>query len=252
MATVHDNGLEFYPAYCFKAAPTHFTWVKIAAADVHRLRRRFQYGDPSTYFYHNHPIRYISLAGIIVARTETPYRTILTLDDSSGATLDIVVLIQQIDNPANPSTPTAAHTSPTTSTSLDITPLVPGTLAHVKGTISTFRSTPQLQLERFWLLRDTNAEMRFVAQRARYLAEVLSHPWVLSEEEVVRLEEEAEAEEVRGEEGRDRAVRKARARGERESRHCGVILRAWEREEREREKEAEPLDSLYVCVRECV
>ena len=47
MATVDDNGLEFYPAYCFKAAPTHFTWVKMAAADVHRLRRRFQYGGIS-------------------------------------------------------------------------------------------------------------------------------------------------------------------------------------------------------------
>lgn len=205
------------------------------------------YTDPQTYFYHNHPIRYISLAGLIVARTETPYRTILTLDDSSGATLDIVVLIRQTDTqqPSHPTTTTTkdpttpTHTSPTTSTELDITPLVPGAVAHVKGTISTFRSATQLQLERFWLLRDTNAEMRFVAQRARYLAEVLSYPWVLSAEEVVRLEEEAEAREVRAESGRDRAVRRARARGERESRHCGVIWRAWEREERERETEAE-------------
>ncbi|PLN81048.1 hypothetical protein BDW42DRAFT_169881 [Aspergillus taichungensis] len=53
MATVDDNGLEFYPAYCFKAAPTHFTWVKMAAADVHRLRRRFQYGGTSIPVYSN-------------------------------------------------------------------------------------------------------------------------------------------------------------------------------------------------------
>ena len=29
--------LVYYPAFCFKASPTHFSWVKMAAADVHRL-----------------------------------------------------------------------------------------------------------------------------------------------------------------------------------------------------------------------
>lgn len=36
----HDTGLTFYPAFCFKASPTHFAWVKMAAVDVHRLRTR--------------------------------------------------------------------------------------------------------------------------------------------------------------------------------------------------------------------
>lgn len=39
MATVDQAGLVFYPAFCFKASPTHFAWVKMAAADVQRLQR---------------------------------------------------------------------------------------------------------------------------------------------------------------------------------------------------------------------
>lgn len=40
MATVDDGDLVFYPAFYFKASPTHFAWVKMAAVDVHRLKRR--------------------------------------------------------------------------------------------------------------------------------------------------------------------------------------------------------------------
>lgn len=39
METEKNEPLVFYPAFCFKASPTHFTWVKIGAADVHRLRK---------------------------------------------------------------------------------------------------------------------------------------------------------------------------------------------------------------------
>lgn len=39
-----DGDLEFYPAFCFKESPTHFTWVKMAAVDVHRLKRRQGFG----------------------------------------------------------------------------------------------------------------------------------------------------------------------------------------------------------------
>lgn len=45
MATVSNGNtgtgnLDIYPAFCFKASPTHFAWVKMAAVDVHRLERR--------------------------------------------------------------------------------------------------------------------------------------------------------------------------------------------------------------------
>ena len=39
MAKVQNVNSVFYPAFCFKASPTHFTWVKMAAVDVHRLQK---------------------------------------------------------------------------------------------------------------------------------------------------------------------------------------------------------------------
>ncbi|OOF99436.1 hypothetical protein ASPCADRAFT_126353 [Aspergillus carbonarius ITEM 5010] len=242
MATADNNDLIFYPAFCFKASPTHFTWVKMAAVDVLRLKRRAEFQDQSTYFYNNHPIRFISLIGLIIARHDLPTRTILTLDDSTGATIDIIV--QKDPSPdtttttLTPTTPNPIHISPTTQTLLDITPLNPGTLAHVKGTISTFRNKIQLQLERFFIIRDINIEMRFVDQRSRFLVEVLSVPWRLGGEEVERLRGEMEEEEERVEEEQERVRRRERRRVEREERDARRIQRVWEREERVRAKEA--------------
>ncbi|PYI07610.1 hypothetical protein BO78DRAFT_366325 [Aspergillus sclerotiicarbonarius CBS 121057] len=249
MATADSNDLVFYPGFCFKASPTHFTWVKMAAVDVLRLKRRAEFQDQSTYFYNNHPIRFISLVGIIIARLDLPTRTILTLDDSTGATLDIVVskssapvtTTTTTTNPTSISTPTpntSIHISPTTQTPLDITPLVPGTLTHVKGTISTFRNTNQLNLERYFLIRDTNTEMRFVDQRSRFLVEVLSVPWRLGGNEVERLRGEMEEEEERVEEEQERVRRRERRRVEREERDARRIQKGWEWEERVRAKEA--------------
>lgn len=35
-----EEKLPFYPAFCFPASPTHFTWVKMSIADIHRLQSR--------------------------------------------------------------------------------------------------------------------------------------------------------------------------------------------------------------------
>ncbi|RAH59594.1 hypothetical protein BO85DRAFT_476258 [Aspergillus piperis CBS 112811] len=250
MATAQNHdGLDFYPAYCFKASPTHFTWVKMAAVDVLRLKRRPEFPDPKTYFYKNHPIQYISLLGIITSRTDLPTLTILTIDDSSGATLDVVVQKAIPTLTISTSTPQSGmyntHISPTTALPLDITPYPPGTLAHVKGTVTTFRGVNQLQLERVFPVRDTNAEMRFVDQRSRCLVEVLDVPWRLGREEVERLRGEVE---VGGEDGgvgvgvdeeEERGRRRKRRREEREERDRRRIWKMWEREERGREREAE-------------
>ncbi|GLA61910.1 hypothetical protein AtubIFM55763_010216 [Aspergillus tubingensis] len=247
MATAQNHdALEFYPAYCFKASPTHFTWVKMAAVDVLRLKRRPEFPDPKTYFHKNHPIQYISLLGLITSRTDLPTVTILTLDDSSGATLDVVVQ-KAISTPSTSMLSTGMHThiSPTTALPLDISPYTPGTLAHLKGTVTTFRGVNQLQLERIFPVRDTNAEMRFVDQRSRCLVEVLDVPWRLGREEVERLRGEVEAEVEGGDGGvgvdeeEERGRRRKRRREEREERDRRRIWKMWEREERGREREAE-------------
>ncbi|KAJ5262090.1 hypothetical protein N7505_008957 [Penicillium chrysogenum] len=262
MATVSNESLVFYPAFCFKASPTHFTWVKMGAADVHRLRKSNDFVGQNIFFYNNHPIQFVSLVGIIVARTDIPRRTILTLDDSSGATIDIAVLKKETPKPSTTSqpTPTASSENPEwssftltapTATSLtrtthitskdhdeiDISALQPGTLVRVKGTLSTFRSRMQLHLERFWLVRDTNAEMQFLDARLRFLIEVLSVPWVLTDEEIETLRDDAEKCDERALEDKRRVERAARKKIEREERHARAIARRYEKEENERERE---------------
>lgn len=136
------------------------------------------------------------------------------------------------------------HLSATDRSILDISRLVPGTTVKVKGTLSQFRSAMQLQLERFTPVPDTNAEMRFVDERLQFLVEVLSVPWVLTDEEVERLRVEAEEGCLRDVEMRRRAERRVRRRVEREERDQRHIAKRYEREERRRAKEAS------VCVEE--
>ncbi|KAJ5129387.1 uncharacterized protein N7515_005426 [Penicillium bovifimosum] len=265
-----NESLTFYPAFCFKASPTHFAWVKMGAADVHRLRRSPQFVGPNIFFYNNHPIQFVSLVGIIVSRTEVFRRTLLTLDDSSGETIEIVVLQKTTQKPSTEDPDTEGTEQPPTATTavlswasfsnltpttglttthitskdrdeIDISSLQPGTLVRVKGTLSTFRQRMQLNLERFWLVGDTNAEMRFLDDRLRFLLRVLSVPWELSDDEVEELRRDAERSDERAVEGRRRAERAVRKREEREERHARAIAKRYKKEEEEREKELRAL-----------
>ena len=208
-----------------------------------------------------------------MARTDVPRRTILTLDDSSGVNLDIIVLKSMPHDPVpaesaranrtsapqadyqrlyavtssttaegTPNVPSQAglqtHMSATDESIIDISGLVPGTMVKVKGTLSRFRDTMQLNLERFALVRDTNAEMQFIDERLQFMVHVLSVPWVLSADEVERLRLDAEQGGLKVVEERRRLERRARRRAEREERDAKHIQQRYEREERRREKEA--------------
>ncbi|KAJ6010822.1 hypothetical protein N7451_002234 [Penicillium sp. IBT 35674x] len=96
----------------------------------------------------------------------------------------------------------------------------------------------QLHLERFSILRDTNAEMQFVFERLQYLVEVLSVPWALSDEEIEQLRKEGEESDIRAAEERERVRKKNLRRVEREEKDERSIARKYKSEEREREKEA--------------
>lgn len=244
--------------------------------------------DQNTFFYNNHPIRFVSLVGLIVARTDVYRRTLLTLDDSSGATVEVAVL--QKSDQADPKTdakaevkkaqadqdqdqdqgktniftgePTADQTpwsafSITTPTltgfkktihitftdhhEIDISTLQPGTLVRVKGILSTFRNNMQIHLERFERVADTNVEMRFLDDRLRFLIEVLSVPWALSEHEIEVLQESAERGDEKAIEEQRRAQKRARKRLEREDKDARAIARRYEREEKAREQELSAL-----------
>ncbi|KAJ5225987.1 hypothetical protein N7468_007212 [Penicillium chermesinum] len=272
MATVGNAHLEYYPAFCFKASPTHFSWVKMSAADVHRLHQPIGFkgrsnclpfpfplcflcvlhtGGQKVYFYKNYPIRFVTVVGVILQREEKARRTILLLDDSSGATLEIVALyspertqpltaqnLEPADHPIAEALDSSRtmHITATDKKALDISALVPGTVAKIKGTLSQFRDTMQVVVEKFSLIKETNDEMRFLDERLRFLVGVLCEPWVLSEEEIELLEREAEREVSRAGDERRRAMERMKRRAEREEKDMRRIMRRYESDERARER----------------
>ncbi|KAK2731457.1 hypothetical protein FQN55_004673 [Onygenales sp. PD_40] len=183
--------LTFYPAYCHKVSPTFFSWVKMAAVDIHRLKTRKGFEGQNLHFHLNHPIQFVCVAGIILARDEHEHRSILVLDDSSGACLEVVCAKAPI-NPPTTTTLTTTHLTSTTTQPLSITPLVPGVRAKLRGTLTNFRGVMQVALERYEVLKDMRGEVRFWEERTRVGVGVLGVPWVVGGEVVEGLRREAE------------------------------------------------------------
>ncbi|KAJ5899301.1 hypothetical protein N7495_004045 [Penicillium taxi] len=267
MATTKDVEPVFYPAFCFQASPTYFTWVKMSVADVHQLQRPIQFEGQNLFFFKNHPIRYVSVLGMIVARSEVYRRTILTIDDSTGATINVIVLHAEVKEKEKQTTgfvqpviaqdetkfytaePSAegipnnlpgqtTHITTTDCNIIDISNLMPGKLVQVKSTLSNFRSTMQLNLERVSEVRDTNAELQFIDARLQFFVGVLSEPWVLLDEDIRQLQIQALGEDDKALEHRRRVESRAKRKAEREAKDLRHILKRYAREEEKRAKEA--------------
>ena len=267
--------LDFYPAYCNKASPTYFTWVKLTASDIHHvLRSRPGFGShnnivyqrqqsryhTSLLFYLNHPVQFVYVAGVVAAFDDHEYFWVFTVDDSSGATIDVTCRkpenvkeqndgksAQYNDNAELAQAATVESSEKLDDSSVDeaialvevLSRIEIGSVVKVKGTISNFRSVRQIALERLEITADTNAEVRFWAQRTKLFADVLSKPWILPVQEQKRMLKAAqgEVEENKGRAAR-RMERSAKVR-KREKRHADQIVKAYEIEERGRERVAE-------------
>ena len=270
--------LDFYPAYCYTASPTYFTWVKLTASDIHcALRSRPGFGthannishqrqqshDPaSLLFYLNHPVQFVCIAGVVVAFDDYERFWLFTVDDSSGTTVDVTCRKPEKVKEQNDSksaqynggrglaqaTMLESSKKPDDRTTNEVDVRVEvlsridiGTVVKVKGTISIFRSVRQITLERLEIMPETNSEIKFWAQRTQVFANVLSKPWTLSMKEQKRLLKKAEGE---VEDTKGRAARRAECLAKeqkREKRHAERIVKAYEIEERERERVAEEM-----------
>jgi hypothetical protein len=183
---------------------------------------------------------------------------VLNVDDSSGAILELTVLKAPIKDVTNGSTATATAAATTTTTTLemthvtstartpiDINQLRVGAAVKIKGTLSpkspfqTRTSSTQVILERFWVLGDTSAEIKFWNERSRFLMDVLSEPWCLTKDEIESLRQQARAEETIAVKERERTKVRKKKLEEREERYHRRIVRRWEAEEKVREKESE-------------
>jgi len=260
-----ETGLTFYPAYCNRASPTWFTWVKITAHDVHHvLQSRPGYTNTAgtnvrggnehhppalPLFYLNHPIQFVQVVGVVVNFEDYFEKFwLFTLDDSSGATIDVtcrkpVVKKSEAANTQDMISAKTDHDSEEDRDLASLHALLPtlaiGTVVQAKGTVTTFRSTRQLHLIRLSLVRTSTDELQLISSRTKFLASTLSKPWVVPPSVQTRLLKEAQGEiENQSARAKRYQLRQVKKRAW-ESRHAREIAEEYAREEAERHKAAE-------------
>ncbi|PNS20285.1 CST complex subunit STN1 [Sphaceloma murrayae] len=267
------------PAKYFGASPTYNQWCKLSIADaLYRLREAKGFEGKSHHitssaqsvarfdghvgqnilFYLNHPIQYAYLVGIIVSIEVTSTGpAIITLDDGTGACIDLVILRDkssevfgrtQTDRVTMGSSSGAIGMILDTKTLyLDDDLLQPGLVVKAKGTFSAYRGVRQINLKRLNILKDTAEELAAWEAETKFRTEVLSEPWILSTKQrqsidAMNKQEEAQ---LKLEEARADLEKKQRAR--KLEQHMRKRAKREEEEERQRRKlEAEMDEGALV------
>ena len=211
----HPPEHQIYPKRYFDASPTWFAWNNLTTTDVQNLRQEPGFEGQQIYFHFNHPIRFVRLVGLVVdiEITRSGKYILITLDDSSGACIEIKTVFREVGEDD-----TAGYPSNTLVDSLDVRislglPTVYvnkkainiGTAIKAKGKLDSFHDTRQLKLERIWIVKDTNEEVKAWAETAKWKREVLGKPWVLSKRQREEIDEKIARDAVKE---RERSKRK--------------------------------------------
>lgn len=135
------------------------------------------------YFYRNLPVKWVRVVGVVVAIDEYAGRRIYTVDDSSGACIECMILLSAAGNAGKES----AAQSPAPYEGIDV-----GSVVDVKGGLSTFREEKQITIEKMLALRSTEQEVALWEKRSRFRKDVLETPWILRNRDIRRCRKEAE------------------------------------------------------------
>lgn len=155
------------------------------------------------YFHLNHPIRYVRLVGVVVAIDDINAKyTVLTVDDGSGATIEVKItrLGRDVYNPVESPSNTTIDNLDVISrlgvfeVTVDHRMLDVGTVIKAKCTISEFRGSKQFELKRIWIVNSKNEEAQAWADTAAFKKDVLAEPWHLSSVEYKKIKKETKTE----------------------------------------------------------
>ncbi|KAK7529162.1 uncharacterized protein J3D65DRAFT_643205 [Phyllosticta citribraziliensis] len=206
------QSLTFYPPRYFDLSPTYHSWAKLTAAGVHALRKPPPGLGHSTYissvmshkpffrlfYYLNHPIRFVRVVGTVVEiGAPTPLLVLFTLDDGSGATVEVKLerlRPDQLDK-------TGTHESNTVvpnvrvesgigflNVLVDGTVVDIGTVLRVQCSLDSYRQINQLELKQCSVIKSTADEIRNWVGTAKYMRDILQEPWVLSAKDQAKLD----------------------------------------------------------------
>jgi hypothetical protein len=235
--------LTFYPAYTFKPASlTWNQWVKLTCRDIHSvLKPQDNYANTVEIlgrsslllFYLNHPVQYVQVVGVVVAREEYFDKFwLFTVDDSTGATLDVTCPKPEKDK-VSTGAQGAQEDDPALNADLqqNLSCLQIGTVVQAKGTLTTFRQTRQLSLLRLFIVHSTAKELALISDRTRFYTSTLCKPWHLSARKLDHLRRQRDADEKDKDESAERKRRRKQQRREREERHAKMLEQEYERDE---------------------
>ncbi|KAB5518824.1 hypothetical protein GE09DRAFT_503875 [Coniochaeta sp. 2T2.1] len=232
-----DGSHFIYPQYCFHLSPTIEKWCAFRASEIHGLTSPRGFEGQELYFHLNHPVRWVQVAGVVVAIDEFYGRRIYTIDDSSGANIEVVLRVEkQNANQAAVSATeaegsgygksavkdskgkTTAKPVQTVTKEDEVKPQVDsevdvGDVLLVKGKITVYRNNKQIMVHKIVHLRSTQDEVQFWKKMTEFHDSVLSNPWTLSEKEFKRCRREAEKSNWEEPKDRKRSKRKLREDG---------------------------------------
>ncbi|BFZ62207.1 hypothetical protein YB2330_003290 [Saitoella coloradoensis] len=162
--------LEYYEPIFYSFSKVFKSYVKLFIKDVHALELLPQFQVAGVRFYLNHPIKFVSIVGIVIGIIIREKYSLIAVDDSSGSTIDLRVekekykhLVDQCED-------------------ADVGPYKVGTIVKSNGIIMDHFGIRQLAIESLHVVSDLDAEVKAWQVRLEYKQTVLSQPWVVSEE----------------------------------------------------------------------
>lgn len=155
------------------------------------------------FFHTNHPIKWVRVAGVVVAIDEYAQRRIYTVDDSSGVCIECVVALapasQLAEKEGNDQKQSKTEELGAKEPPEPPAPTIPipdgldvGSVVDIKGGLKIFRAEKQVKIEKVALLHTTEQEVAFWNKARQLKVDVLSHPWSLESKVIRRCRKEAE------------------------------------------------------------
>ncbi|CAK7201453.1 endo-1,3-beta glucanase [Sporothrix eucalyptigena] len=170
-----SEAISYYGQYCFHLSPTLNKWCPMRISDVVKLVQYADFEGQNVFFHLNHPIKWVRIAGVVVACSDYYGRRVYTVDDGSGATIECSVPapkpVQKRSDQQQALQPALEPAIPMIDT--------PGTVVEIKGELRTFRDDFQIQVIRLAVLRATQQEVQFWAKVQMFAESTLYKPWVL-------------------------------------------------------------------------
>jgi Telomere regulation protein Stn1 len=243
---------EIYPFHAFERSQTWRDWVRLPISWIHASRRSSEYypgcfpwpkhHKPCTnvkavpdavFFYLNHPIRWVCVAGPVVAFADLYTKhTLFYVDDGSGSNIAVKLrrLLPEDVTPQAPSNTTVSNVNilsslGQSSIEIDGVSLDIGTVVKIKCTIEVFRDSKQLVLQRAWVLKSTTEEA-IEWQKLMEWTSKLSTPWILPAEELHSIEKKLAREKLDKEKRQQKRLAIAKTRDS----HRQTQLQKWEKE----------------------